>query len=317
MIRFLSLATVLVCLALPSSGFSEPPGNMALPANASTILDHIYAGKRDLALTEVHQLEAGEPENPLGYLLEAETEWWKIWCTSAEFKYGMTMARHHQKSPNDRHYLELTTKAYSLAESNFRGPNSGQMHLYAGMADGLAARLYAMRSEYRATARAGVRGRENFMAALALDPSLADAYTGLGLYNYYVDTLSMIAKALRLLMGIPGGSKEEGIRQLRRGIQDGQISSQLAQFYLAMNLFNYDQRYEEALRVISPLATRYPTNPIYQLTIGDLNAKLGRKKIAEAHYNAAEAAANEVPEADCRAEMKQLATESIAALGRK
>jgi tetratricopeptide (TPR) repeat protein len=290
---------------------------MVVPSNTSTILDHIYSGKRDLALTEVHQLEAQELENPLGYLLEAEAEWWQISCASAEFKYGMTMARHHEKSLGDRHYLELTNKAYSLAEANFRGPNSAQMHLYAGMADGLAARLYAMRSEYRATARAGVRGRENFMAALESDPSLADAYTGLGLYNYYADTLSMIAKALRLLMGIPGGSKADGIRQLHRGIQDGQISSQLAQFYLAMNLFNYDQRYEEALKVISPLATRYPTNPIYQLTVGDLNAKLGRKKIAEAHYHAAEAAANEVPEADCRAKMKELALESLAALARK
>jgi tetratricopeptide (TPR) repeat protein len=305
------LATVLVFLAVPGQSFSEPMGKMTLPANTSIILDHIYSGRRDLALTEVHELEAQEPDNPVGYLLEAEAEWWKIWCASVEFKYGMTMARHHEKSPGDRHYLELTTKAYALAQANFHGPNGAEMHLYAGMADGLAARLCALRSEYRATARAGVRGRENFMAALALDPSLADAYTGLGLYNYYVDTLSVLAKALRLLMGIPGGSKEEGIRQLRRGIEEGQMTPSLARFYLGTDLLNYDQRYEEALKVYSPLAAKYPENPLFQLTMGDLNAKLGRKKMAEAHYHAAEEAANKVPEPECRAKMKQLAAVSL------
>ena len=287
---------------------------MTLPANTFIILDHIYSGRRDLALTEVHQLEAQEPDNPVGYLLEAEVEWWKIWCASAEFKYGMTMARHHDKSPDDRHYLESTAKAYALAQANFHGQNGGEMHLYAGMADGLAARLYALRSEYRAAARAGVRGRENFLAALALDSSLADAYTGLGLYNYYVDTLSMLAKALRLLMGIPGGTKEEGIQQLRRGMQEGQMSRSLARFYLGMNLFNYDHRYEEALEVFSPLAAKYPENPLFQLTMGDLNAKLGRNKMAETHYHAAEEAANKVPEPDCRAKMKQLAAVSLEAV---
>jgi hypothetical protein len=318
MVRLLSsLAMVLVCVVFPARTLAGPAGNMTLPANTAAILDHIYSGRRDLALTEIHQLEEQQPDNPLGYLLEAEVEWWKIWCASAEFKYGMTMARHHEKSPGDRHYLELTTKAYSLAVAKFQGQNSAEMHLFAGMADGLAARLYAMRSEYRATARAGVRGRENFMAALALDPSLADAYTGLGLYNYYVDTLSMIARALRVLMGIPGGSKEEGIRQLRRGIREGQISSSLASFYLAMNLFNYDQRYEEALNVMSPLAAKYSTNPLFQLTVGDLNAKLGRKKIADARYHDAEEATNEVPEAECRAKIKELVQESLRGLEKK
>jgi hypothetical protein len=71
---FLSLATALACLTLPPRVFPKPAGNMVVPSNTSTILDHIYSGKRDLALTEVHQLEAQELENPLGYLLEAEAE---------------------------------------------------------------------------------------------------------------------------------------------------------------------------------------------------------------------------------------------------
>jgi hypothetical protein len=293
---------------------AEPAGKLKLPATTFTILDQIYAGRGDLAMPEIRKLQEQAPDDPLGYLMEAEAEWWRIWCVSAEFKYGMTMARHHEKAASDQRYFALTTKAYDLAEAKLEQQNTGEMHLYAGMAEALSARLYAMRSEYRASARAGVRARENFREALALDPTLADAYTGLGLYDYYVDTLSVLAKALRFLMGIPGGTKEEGIRELKRGIEEGQISAQLARFYLALNLFNYDQNYEGALRLILPLAERYPGNPIFQLMGGDLNAKLGRKQLAEPYYRAADAAASEIPDAECRARMKQLARQSLEAL---
>jgi hypothetical protein len=310
-----SFLIVLVWLLNATQVFPLPPGKLALPPDTSIILDHIYEGRRDLALTEIRHLQEQSPEDPLGYLLEAEVEWWRIWCVSAEFKYGMTMARHHAKAPGDEHYLELTAKAYKLAEAKIRQHDSGDMRLYAALADALAARFYGIRSESRASARAGVRARENFIAALALDPTLFDAYTGLGLYNYYVDTLSMLARAMRFLMGIPGGSKEEGIQQLRRGMQEGQISAALARYYLALNLFNYDQRYEDALQVIAPLADKYPQNPMFQLMRGDLEAKLGRKQLAEASYRAADAAAATVPEEGCRAKIKQLVQQSLRALG--
>jgi tetratricopeptide (TPR) repeat protein len=315
--KLLWSAIAMALLVRPGPAVAEPETELNLPAGTTSILDHIYSGRRDLALPEIHQLEQQSPDDPLGYLLEAEADWWKIWWDSAEFKYGMTMARHHEKAPDDQHYLELTTKAYNLAERHLRQQDTGEMHLYAAMADGLAARLYGIRSESRASARAGVRARENFLAALALDPALADAYTGLGLYNYYVDTLSMMARALRFLMGIPGGSKEEGIQQLKRAIREGQISPSLARFYLALNLLNYDLRYEEAIQVITPLVEKYPGNPLYQLMLGDLNARLGRKQQAETYYRAADAAASGVPEPECRAKVKQLARQSLESLEKK
>ena len=319
MLRFLRslpflFALVFAPLIAPARALSQPPGNLSLPPNISNILDHIYSGRRDLALAEIRQLQQQNPGDPLGYLLEAEAEWWKMWCAAAEFKYGMTMARHREKIPADQHYLELTAKAYALAEANLRRQDTGEMRLYAGMADALAARLYGLRGEGRAAARVGVRARSNFQAALALDASLCDADLGLGLYNYYVDTLSAMARVLRFFMGIPGGNKEEGIRQLQRAIREGQLSPAAARFYLAIDLHNYDQRYEEALEVIGPLVDKYPENPIFQLARGDLYAKLGRKKLAEACYRAAGEAASQVPEADCREKIGQLVRQSLATL---
>jgi tetratricopeptide (TPR) repeat protein len=309
------LVVVFVVGSMGAASIARAAGSvLELPSATPAILDNIYSGRTDIATTQAKQLQGQYPENPLGYLLEAEALWWKIWCASAEFKYGMTMARHREKLEADQPYLDLTAKAYKLAEESIRKHDSGEMRLYAGMADGLAARLYGLRGEARASARAGVRARENFLKALALDPTLVDAYMGLGLYNYYVDTLSGLARVLRFFMGIPGGSKQEGIRQLQRAISEGQLSPALARFYLALDLHNYDQKFEEALEVIGPLVEKYPENPAFQLMQGDLYAKLQREAQAEACYQAAAAAAARLRDVDCRKKIDALVKESLAAL---
>jgi tetratricopeptide (TPR) repeat protein len=173
-------------------------------------------------------------------------------------------------------------------------------------------RLYGLRGEGRNTARAGVRAREHLLRAVAMNSDLADADLGLGLYNYYIDTLSAAARVLRFFMGIPGGSKKEGIRQLQRAIDEGVLVSPDARFYLAINLHNYDQQYEQALQVIGPLVEKYPSNPLFQLARGDLFAKLGYKEQARASYRAAEAAAASSDE--CHRHIQELVRASLTAL---
>jgi len=286
---------------------------LTLPPETPGILEKIYSFDLDGAQEAARQLQKEHPEHPIGYLLESDALWWRFWCTAAEFKYGMSDARRRSKLPADQHYLELATKASSLASAQIQKSDSAEMQFYAGMADAAAARLYALRSENRNTARFGVRAREHFLRAKTLDPSLADADFGLGLYNYYVDTLGALAKIMRFFMGIPGGSKQEGIRLLEHAIADGVLTPNIARFYLAMNLHRYDQQYERALNTISPLDEKYPSNPLFQLARGDLYAKLGRKQQALLCYRAA--AALPVRDMECQVHIQQLVGAAIAALG--
>jgi len=302
-----------VCALLLAACDSVAAGNLSLPLGTDAILEHIYSGRSDLAISEAQTLQHAQPEHPLGYLLEAEARWWQIWCLSAEYKYGMTLPRHRGKAPGDEVYLDVVAKAEALAAAALAKHESADMHLYAGMAGGLAARLYGLRVENRAAARAGVRAREHFLRTLALDPSLADANMGLGLYNYYVDTLSTIARVLRFFMGIPGGSKEDGIRQLQQAIDHGQLTPALARYYLAINLHLFDLKYERALQVATPLVEKYPDNPIFRLVRGDLYGKLGRKTLAIEDYRAAAAAPINDP--GCRAKIEQVVKQSLAAQG--
>jgi tetratricopeptide (TPR) repeat protein len=285
---------------------------LKLPEGSQAIVDQIYSWQLDRAIHEAKQMQRQFPQHPLGYLLEGEAQWWKIWCMAAEYRYGMNAPHRREKRESDQVYLEVVNKALALAEASLKAQESAEMHLYAGMADAQLARMYGLRSELRNGARAGVAARAHFQRALALDPSLADACTGLGLYDYYVDTLSTMARMLRFVMGIPGGSKAEGIRLMQRAIAEGVLTPPAARFELAVNFHKYDQRYEDALAVITPLTERYPQNPIFQLARGDLYAKLGRKQQAIAAYEAA-VAANSGDE-ECRKKIESLARESLTAV---
>jgi len=304
----LACLLLLALLAVPVRA-----SNITLPPETPAILDKIYSFNIEGAVEAAKRMEQERPNHPLGYLLEAEALWWRIWCSSAEFKYGMSDARRRPKLPADQRYFELAAKALSLAEAQIKQGESAEMQFYAGMAEAASARLYALRAENRNAARSGVRGREHLLRAKSLDPDFADADFGLGLYNYYVDTLSAVARILRFFMGIPGGSKQEGVRLLEHAIAQGALTSNIARFYLALNLHRYDQQYEKALDVLSPLAEKYPTNPLFQLARGDLYAKLGRKQQALACYRAASAL--QVQNAECQTRLQDLARASIAALG--
>ena len=90
--------TRIACLFLLA--FHASPARSARlipPPEAPAILDKIYSFDLDGATDAAKRMQQERPTHPLGYLLEAEALWWRIWCTSAEFKYGMTDARRRPK----------------------------------------------------------------------------------------------------------------------------------------------------------------------------------------------------------------------------
>jgi hypothetical protein len=299
-------------LLLPISAHAS---KLNLPAEAAEGLRLLYNGDPDAALPLFQKIQREQPDQPLGFLLEAEARWWKIYCQSLEIKWNLIDAWHHPRSPGDDEYLALADKATHLAEAQLSKNETAQMHLYAGMGFLLRARLLALRDDKRGTARAGVKAREHFLRATALDPDLADAYTGLGLYNYYVDTLSAFAKILRFFMGIPGGDRHIGMQQLERAMKDGELTAVEARFYLAKNLRNYDQQYERAADLLAPLAEQYPQNSLFPLLIGDMNAKLNRKEKAAAAFHAAEKLS--AHDSDCARRLADVIRAALATIGGK
>ena len=261
--------------------------NLKLPPEAKQAMGKMYAGDLDGAIGILRGLEQSESQNPLGFLLEAEAQWWKIYCAESQVKYGVIDAWKRGTKSEDQTYFDLADKAIQLAQARIATSDSAEMHLYAAMGWALKARMHALRGENRAVAHTSVAARSEFLRTLQLDPQMTDATAGIGLYNYYVDSLPGIVKVLRMFMGIPGGNKTEGIQQMQAGIDHGMLTAVEMRFYLARGLRNYDQQYEQAIAVAEPLVAQYPNNPIFELLLGDLNAKMSRTEKSAEYFRAA------------------------------
>jgi hypothetical protein len=303
-----------VLLLAPAVGRAT---QLNVPPQATEALQLMYSGKPDQAVLLARELETTKPDYPLGYLIEADALWWKIYCKWTERKYNTIDAwsRARRPEPEDDAVLGLADKVVRLAEASISQSDTAEMELYEGMGYALRARLVGLRYEKMATARAGVEARKHFLRCLELNPNMADAYLGLGLYNYYVDTLSTMARVLRFFMGIPGGDKRVGLRQLETAAAKGELTQTEARFNMAKNLRNYDRDYARAAEAAAPLASEFPENPLFLLLSADIAAKLGHNDEAAMRFRAAAAAPME--DATCAGHVQQLAREALAILGER
>jgi tetratricopeptide (TPR) repeat protein len=288
-----------------------------IPPDAKQAIDLMYMGKPKKAIALAHKLEDARPDHPLGYLIETEVLWWNIYCKWTEQKYN-TIDAWGQPRPadaDDDAGLALADKVTHLAEAGISKFDTAEMELYAGLGYASRARLLGLRYQKMPVARAGVEARKHLLRCLELDPDMADAYLGLGLYNYYVDTLSAMAKILRFFMGIPGGDKREGLRQLEIASTKGELTQAEARFNMAKSLRNYDRDYARAEQAVAPLVKEHPGNCIFLLLAGDIEQKLGHLEEAAAKFRAA--AATPWEEDACAERAHQLANEALASIETK
>ena len=274
----------------------------------------MYSGKPDQAIVLAHKIEAERPDHPLGYLVEANALWWNVYCKWSERKYNTIDAWSHSRpaDDDDNAELALADKVTSLAEASIAKSDTAEMELYAGLGLAARARILGLRYEKMPVAHAGVDARKHLLRCLQLDPDMVDADLGLGLYNYYVDTLSALAKVMRFFMGIPGGDKKTGLQQLETAAEKGELTQAEARFSLAKNLRNYDRDYARAAKAAAPLVANHPRNCVFLLLAGDIEQKLGHSEEAAARYQAAaEAPWDDGP---CEQHAHQLAGDAIASL---
>jgi predicted Zn-dependent protease len=124
-----------------------------------------------------------------------------------------------------------------------------------------------------------------------------------------------MAKVLRFFMGIPGGSKRVGLRQLEIASTRGDLMREEARFNMAKSLRNYDFDYARAEKAAAPLLFAYPNNCIFLLLAGDVEEKLGHKEEATTRFRAAAEAKWE--DSACAERAHKLAEEALATLSPK
>jgi tetratricopeptide (TPR) repeat protein len=192
-------------------------------------------------------------------VLRATAVWWRIQLDP----FNPTL---------DPQFQELAEAAIEGAEAwTERDPMDAEAWFYLGGAYAARAQWRVLRQERFAAARDGKRIKDALDRALALDPRLMDAYFGLGLYKYYADVAPTVAKALRWLLLLPGGNREEGMAEMLRAREAGELLQGEADYQLHLIYLWYEQRADLALELLETLQTRYPTNPHFQSQIAEIH----------------------------------------------
>jgi len=244
-------------------------------------------GDIDGAIQVFRQVEQADPESPLGYVLEADANWWKIYLTEGNLTDPDVFEALSEKvTPYDAEFLRLNNLAIQKAQAQIHNhQDQARAYLYQGLAYALEARLEALRDHALATARAGKQMRSLSNAALKLDRTLYDADLGVGIYNYFEATLPTYVKMLRFLIHLPGGSREVGLQQLQTAAEKGEVTKGEAQFHLAKNFSrNNEQQYARSLEIFQAMVREYPDNPLWKLLVGGVEIRMGQTQEGEALY---------------------------------
>jgi tetratricopeptide (TPR) repeat protein len=157
-----------------------------------------------------------------------------------------------------------------------REPKRAEAWFYLGGAYGTRVLLRGLRGQYLSAARDGKRIHDSLQLAIKMDPSLGDAYFGLGLYHYYAAIAPRAARIISMLMFLPGGDRAGGLREMEQTRSRGLLLRGEADYQLHLIYLWYERQHSTALRLIEGLRTRYPHNPVFYLRLADVQGNYVR-----------------------------------------
>ncbi|MCM2268207.1 MAG: hypothetical protein NDI60_10595, partial [Elusimicrobiales bacterium] len=131
----------------------------------------------------------------------------------------------------------------------------------------------------------GKKAISNTRMALKIDPELYDAYLGLGMYEYYADTLSGVVKILAKFF--MSGDAKEGLRQLTVCKEKGYFNALAAKLLLIEIYTTTNSPYlntELAVKWAKELRAAYPVHP--QMHFVEIVALYEARQYAESRAEA-------------------------------
>lgn len=151
-----------------------------------------------------------------------------------------------------------------------RQPESAEAWFYVGGAYAARVQWRVLRGEKVAAARDGKRILNALERAIELDPSLDDAYFGMGMYKYYADVAPTAARMLRFLLFLPGGDREVGLEQMLRARARGKLLQGEADYQLSVIYLWYENETARAIHLLEGLRAQYPGNPLFLADIAHI-----------------------------------------------
>jgi tetratricopeptide (TPR) repeat protein len=212
-------------------------------------IDGIYRMDFDAADAAARQAMKLDPRYPHAYLGAAATDF-------IRYIYGPTPTDDHLVKSFEAKTEEAIGVAGKWLEAH---PDDPEALLVLGSGYGIRARLALERHQYLKAWTNGSRSMKYIRASLKSDPETYDSYLGLGMFDYYTDTIPRFAGWLAKIM--LGGNRARGLRELRLAAEKGHFARTAAQLIL-VEIDTQDQfgarDPEDAVRLMADIRARYP-----------------------------------------------------------
>ncbi len=250
--HFLVLLGGLFLLAAPLLASDGPPSGNSLDQG----LWWLYQLQYDKALASFDSYIASHPDDPVGYFYKTATDWWHL---AQEFEYPLPDIR--------KRFLEESEKTIAVAKaleaSSSDKKTKAHAYLYWGGAEGLRGRWLVTQKEWVNAYFAGKRGARYLKRAVELDPTQYDAYMGLGIYDYFTDTLSGVQAVLAAIL--IRGDRLRGLKELQMAIDKAPHARVEAMTFL-IEIYNAEENTpEKALPIARALRKEFPQSPAMHL----------------------------------------------------
>jgi len=258
-VRARTSAGVIVA-ALVASPLPAAPGASSLTESGrlAAIYDLILDARFEAVDAEIDR--ACGPAPPLAcQLLHVTALWWRIQLDD-------------QSTALDPAFAREVDAAIAAAEAwTEREPDRAEAWFYLGAAYGLRVQWRVLRAERFAAARDGKRIKDALEQAIDRDPALYDARFGIGLYKYYAAVAPAMAKFLRFLLLLPGGDRQEGLRDMLVARERGALIRGEADYQLHWIYLWYEEQPRRGLAILEQLRAHYPYNPLFATRIADVH----------------------------------------------
>ncbi len=240
---------------------------VALPAQASltegprlaAIYNSILNAQFDRADAQLKQACPPAPAEAC-QVLDVVSRWWQIQINPDN----------PDRRRQDQRFVERAAAATKAADAwTKREPRRAEAWFYLAGSYAPLVQWQVLRGERLAAARNGSRIRSALQRTLELDPTIADAHFGIGLYEYYADVASAAAKLLRWLLFLPGGDRVNGLQEMLRARNGGELLRGEADYQLQIIYVWYEHEPGRAIDLLTSLDARYPANPLFLQRIAE------------------------------------------------
>jgi len=262
------------------------PASAALRAKATA---QIYELDRDVAITTFKEAIAADPEDPGAYRGLATALWLSITYRRGNMTVDDYLGRVSKPSvpvaapPAETvaAFRDAVEKAIALARARVAAnAKDADAHFQLGAAVGLRA-SYTATVDGSATGalRAAREAYNEHELVLSLDPARKDAGLIVGTYRYIVAALSLPMRWMAYMVGF-GGDKAKGLRMIEEAAAYGGDNQEDARLALIL-LYNREQRYDDALKVIEAMRAKYTRNRLMWLEAASTSLRAGRAADAD------------------------------------